>query len=71
MGPGKSIGAVTQRRYAAPHFILTNSLHFLRVGLCSHFISSLQDTSPNKARRVKSPRLKRVDRVDPSPLDRH
>ena len=35
VGPGKSIGAVTQRRYAAPHFILAKLFLFLRVGLCS------------------------------------
>ena len=36
MGPGESIGAVTQRRYRAPHFKLKLSYFFFRVGLCSH-----------------------------------
>ena len=36
MGPGNSIGAVTQRRYSAPSFILVHPFLFLRVGLCPH-----------------------------------
>ena len=35
MGPGKSIGAVTQRRYAALPFIRVDSINSFRVGLCS------------------------------------
>ena len=35
VGSGKSIGAVTQMRYAAPRFILEKSSLFLHVGLCS------------------------------------
>ena len=35
VGPGWSIGAVTQMRYFAPAYILTFSSLFLRVGLCS------------------------------------
>ena len=34
MGPCNSIGAVTQRRYSAPSFILFYPFIFLRVGLC-------------------------------------
>ena len=34
MGPGNSIGAVTQRRYSALSFILVYPFLFLRVGLC-------------------------------------
>ena len=36
VGPGESIGAVTQMRYALLRFILTFSRSFFRVGLCSH-----------------------------------
>ena len=34
VGPCNSIGAVTQRRYFAPSFILVYPFIFLRVGLC-------------------------------------
>ena len=34
MGPGKIVGAVTQKRFTAPQFILINVQNFLRVGLC-------------------------------------
>ena len=40
-GQGRSIGAVTQRHYAALCYILTYPTNFLRVGLCSLLISSL------------------------------
>ena len=33
MGPCNSIGAVTQRRYSTPCFILAHPFLFLRVGL--------------------------------------
>ena len=38
MGPSKSIGAVTQRRYAAVPFMLVDSINSFRVGLCSLLI---------------------------------
>ena len=33
MGPGKSVGAVTQMRYANPPYISAIPLYFTRVGL--------------------------------------
>ena len=64
VGPGKSIGAVTQRRYTAPRFILTCSIDFLYVGLCSWLTPSLQDTWQNKARWMQLHQMKCVDAVD-------
>ena len=71
VGPGKSIGAVTQRRYAALPYILTYPTNFLRVGLCSLIISSLHDTWQNNGRQMQSYRLRHVNRMNPSPRDHH
>ena len=44
VGPGESIGAVTQRRYRSPIFNCVIRLVLFRVGLCSHKITLLQVT---------------------------
>ena len=71
MGPGKSIGAVTQTRYTALPYTLTYPTNFLRVGLCSLLICSLHDTRQNNGHQTQSYRLRHVDRVDLGPRDHH
>ena len=36
VGPGKIVGTVTRKRYAAPYFILDVVYHLFCVGLCPH-----------------------------------
>ena len=64
MGPSNSIGAVTQRHYSAPSFILVHPFLFLRVGLCplnfkfaEHMDASraLDVSASNEARRSCGP----------------
>ena len=54
VGPGKIIGAITHLPKEATPFILSYSVYFLNVGLCSLLISSLQDTWQNNARWIGS-----------------
>ena len=54
VGLSEMIEAVTQMRYAAPHYILDFSLYFLRVGLRSLLISSLQATWQHCERQMRS-----------------
>ena len=54
VGLGESIGAVTQELKRAPLFIRIFFDYFLRVGLCSHLISKIQDTWQHGMRWIKS-----------------
>ena len=61
VGPSEYIGAVTQGRYPAPHYILIN-FHFLfHVGLCSRRISPLQMMWQHGGRRMRSRYVHPVD----------
>ena len=71
MGQGKSIGAVTERRYAAPHFILTLSVYFFRVGLCSLLTSLVQAMWQHCGHWMRSHHVKCIDRMDSGPRDHH
>ena len=71
VGPGKSIGMVTQRRYKALHYILTYPTNFLRVGLCSLLCFKLQATWHHVACRIQLEHVSCIDHMDSHPLDHH
>ena len=54
MGPGISIGAITQMAKGALPFIPVDSINSFRVGLCSLLICELQDTWQHHSRRMQS-----------------
>ena len=68
VGPGKMLGAVTQMRYRAPHFIDDLFVFSFRVGLCSH-TTYLFCRWRGRTTRVGF-HQDDGDRVDPSPRDR-
>ena len=70
VGPGNSIGAVMQMRMRIPPYILVFFTNFLRVGLCSLYFY-LQDTWRRDTHRMKSSKLRQVNRVNSSPPDHH
>ena len=43
VGPGKILGAVTRKRYAAPYFKLVMFYNLFHVGLCPHGKLPLKD----------------------------
>ena len=71
VGSHKIIEAVTHLRKDALPFLLAHSVYFLRVGLCSLLISSLQDTWQNNTCSMKSRELRCVNQVNSCPPDHH
>ena len=71
MRPGEYIGAVTQGRYSAPHFICADFPFSFCVGLCSCGNVFLQATWQHPRCWMQLRQWRCFNRVDLSPRDHH